>query len=114
MEEVDEVKAKALPANLVDLIPPVKDLTLEDLYRLRAASRVSSFEYKRTGRQDVPYYIYPKGKKSLPIAYVAGEELAKYFSKINEIVDIAIKNILENQKLQKEVARTKKNSNSIF
>lgn len=108
VKEIKEIQSEVL-------FPPIqRELNLDELYRLRASSNVANLEYVRTGRKDVPFYIYPKGKKGLPIAYVAGEELAKYFCRINDIVDLAIKHILDNQKLQREVSRVRKNNAPSF
>lgn len=108
VEEIKELQVASVATKKEEPAYVHKEISLDDIYRLRASTNITGMYYARTGRKDVPYYIYKKGLKGSPVAYVGSEQVANYLSKINDIVDIAIKNILENQKLQKELARYKK------
>jgi hypothetical protein len=85
-----------------------REITIDDLYRLRASSNITNIEYGRTGRKDAPFYLFKKGLPATPVALVGTEDMAKYFVKINDIVDLAIKLSLENTKLVKEVSRNRR------
>lgn len=85
-----------------------REITIDDLYRLRASSNITNIEYGRTGRKDAPFYLYKKGLSATPVALVGTEDMAKYLVRINEIVDLAIRLSIENTKLSKEVSRTRR------
>lgn len=97
-----------------EVIPQPKELTLDDLYRLRAASGLNNIEYGKTGRKDAAFFIHKSGMSKSPLAFLGSEAITKYFVRINEIVDMAIKLSIENQKLHREVGRFKKTLGSPF
>jgi hypothetical protein len=88
-----------------------KSITVEDLFRLRAASTLTNLEYKRSGNSKIPFCIYKKGLHHNPIALVGNEYIAQYLSSINEIVDLALALSDENTKLRREVGKQKRLEN---
>lgn len=90
------------------------EVNLDELYRLRASSGLTNIEYKPTGSRDAPYALYRRGMYAKPIAYIGNEKIAQYLARINDIVDVAIKLKLENEKLARDLSRKTKPATSPF
>ena len=85
-------------------------ITVDEIYRLRASSALTNLTYKRTGDNSVPFSIYKSNLPGTSVAYVGREEIAAYFSAINEIADMAIQLAAENTRMSRELARLKSNN----
>lgn len=91
-----------------------KEITMDDLFRLRASSDIANMNYIRTGRKDIPFAVHKKGFTSSPIAYFGNEDAVKLFCSLNEIINMAINAQMQADKLQKQLNRSNKNPGIMF